>query len=158
MYQGPCRRLADRRYQLQPFHHYGVFGRRARGRRAEDSARTAASIDHYPLKQLLCVLTILALCVLDAVNTTQLLALGARELNPFMDVLIQHDLRWFVLAKVALTGLCLVVLVAYRHTRWFGLRTQTLLVLALAVYSMLIAYQFGLFPESYPYTLHPIPG
>lgn len=153
MDSGHCRRVADRRGQPQPFHLHGVIGRRKLGRRTSDAASLA--IDHYPFLQLLCVLTILGLCVLDAINTTQLLGLGARELNPFMDVLIQHDHRWFVLIKVALTGLSLTVLVAYRHTRWFGLRTHTLLALTLVVYSLLIIYQMGLFPETYPYTLHP---
>ncbi|MEW5756222.1 MAG: DUF5658 family protein [Pseudomonadota bacterium] len=155
MYQGHCRRVADRRNQPQPLHLHGVFGRRKLGRRASDTAGLNPALDHYPFLLLLCVLSILLLCVLDAFHTTQLLSLGARELNPLMDILVRHDHRWFVLTKVALTGLCLIVLVAYRHARWFGLRTRTLLGLILAVYSLLIAYQFALFPADYPYTLHP---
>ena len=61
--------------------------------------------------------SILLLCILDAYNTLRLLELGAREINPFMDVLIRQNPQLFIMCKFFLTGLGIILLMAYHNTQ-----------------------------------------
>lgn len=146
MQQGVCRRKGERRRSHQPFNLYSLVGRRRTIRRAQHSA--PAWLDHHPSIYLLVTLAILGLCFADAFNTLQLLQYGARELNPLMDVLIRADIRVFVMAKFALTGLGLLLLVGYRNSTFIKwLKAQHILYSVLAMYIVLILYQSVLIPE-----------
>ncbi len=146
MQHGVCRRKGDRRRSHQPFHLYSLVGRRRNHRRAEQTAN--AWLDHHPSVYLVVTLAILGLCFADAFNTLQLLQNGAQELNPLMDVLIRSDIRLFVTAKFALTGLGLLLLVGYRNSTFIKwLKAQHILYSVLALYVTLILYQSVLIPD-----------
>lgn len=140
------RRTTDRRQQKQPFHIRSITGRRRQIRRS-GCAKTA-NLDTYPPIYLIITLGILGLCFADAFNTLQLIQNGGKELNPFMDVLIQKDIQLFVIAKFALTGLGLLLLLGYRHYRILShIRAKHLILAMFAMYTVLIGYQSLLVPE-----------
>lgn len=146
MQQGVCRRKTERRQSHQPFHYYSLIGRRRHARRQQENRPTA--IDHHPPVYLAVTFAILALCFADTFNTLQLLQVGAKELNPLMDALIRSDIQLFVIAKFALTGLGLLILVGYRNHIFIKfLKTQHILYSIFALYAALILYQSVLIPE-----------
>jgi hypothetical protein len=107
----------------------------------------SAAVDNYHPIFMVVTLGIMLLCFADAFNTLQLLALGGRELNPVMDVLIGWGAGHFVMAKFALTSLGLLVLVAYHHREVFRwLKVRHMLYLVLFGYLGLIYYQSMLMP------------
>jgi hypothetical protein len=146
MEQGVCRRGKDRRQTNQPFHFYSMVGRRRQPRRLEDGS--VPSVDTHPPIYLLITMLIMALCIADAFNTLQLLSDGAEELNPVMDVLIRNNIQLFIIAKFALTGLGLLVLVGYRDSTFIiKLKSRHILYGVFAMYATLIVYQSALLPD-----------
>jgi hypothetical protein len=113
--------------------------RRRSGRRATDHR---AVIDWHSPRLLIPVFSILVLCVLDGLLTVILMTHGARELNPVMAVFLPHNLLWFALTKLALTGTGLCVLVACSRMRLFRtIRGEMIVYAVLGVYVWLIAYE-----------------
>lgn len=93
-------------------------------------------------------MSILVLCVLDGVFTLALIANGARELNPVMALFVPHNPFGFAVAKLALTGIGVCVLVACSRMRLFrGVPGEAFLYAALAAYVTLICYQLRLLAE-----------
>ena len=114
--------------------------RRRGGRRASDL--------HYPVvdwhspRLLIPVFTILALCVLDGLLTVTLMRHGAAELNPLMALFLPHNLLWFALVKLALTGAGLCVLVACSRMKLFRrIPGEAFVYVVLGAYLWLIAYE-----------------
>ncbi len=107
------RRSADRR-QRSPFlsrWYWGFRGRRRMIRRSADLPH--AHLDHYPTRLLVVVLGILLLAQADTVLTILMLDTGKFvEANPFMQVLLDRDIHWFVNVRSLLWGLLVVTLVA----------------------------------------------
>ncbi len=90
------------------------------------------------------------LCAADAHNTLQLLQLGAKEINSFMDYLIRRDIELFVRVKLGMTATCLVVLVGYQHIALFQLvRIRHILYAILTFYTGLISYEVAIWPGPY---------
>ena len=117
--------------------------RRRAGRRTADLRYPI--IDWYSPRLLVPVLAILGLCVFDGVLTVTLLKHGAFELNPVMALFLPHDLMWFALLKIGLTGGGLCVLVACSRMRLFRRIPGELLVYAvLGLYVWLVAYELRL--------------
>jgi hypothetical protein len=101
--------------------------------------------DWYDTKLFIMALAILFLSVADAAMTMTLLNNGAVEVNPFMNYLLNHSIHAFVYTKLALTSLCILVLVAHYHSKLFNtLRVDILLTFALVVYSTLVLYEIFL--------------
>ncbi len=72
-----------------------------------------AHLDHYPTRLLVVVLGILLLAQADTVLTILMLDTGKFvEANPFMQVLLDRDIHWFVNVRSLLWGLLVVTLVA----------------------------------------------
>ncbi len=95
---------------------------------------------------MLIAVLILLLCLVDAINTLRLLDIGAREVNPIMDLLIQQDSRLFINCKLMLTGLGMIMLMAYHNARIsLGIRVRSILYGALLCYAALILYQWSMF-------------
>jgi len=90
-------------------------------------------------------LVMLALSVTDAFMTVQLLGDGAIESNPILAFVLNDYPRLFAVAKMALTGLGIVLLVAVGRSRLFGLITgrQLFEILSLA-YLVLVGYEVRL--------------
>lgn len=102
--------------------------------------------DWYDTKLFIMALAILFLSVTDAAMTMTLLNNGAVEVNPFMNYLLNHSIHAFVYTKLALTSICILVLVAHYHSKLFNkLRVDILLKFALIVYSILVIYEIFLF-------------
>ncbi len=98
------------------------------------------------IRLLFLVLGIASLSALDAAFTLVLVGAGvAYELNPLMQVLIEHDARLFVAVKSVMTcvGLMLLV-VATKHRCRLSLRVPMLLKGIFAGYAILVVYEIFL--------------
>ncbi|MFK7794844.1 MAG: DUF5658 family protein [Gammaproteobacteria bacterium] len=102
--------------------------------------------DWYDAKLFIMALAILFLSIADAAMTMTLLNNGAVEVNPFMNYLLNHSIHAFVYTKLALTSVCILVLVAHYHSKLFNsIRVDVLLTFALMVYSTLVLYELFLY-------------
>ncbi|MDW3095360.1 MAG: DUF5658 family protein [Gammaproteobacteria bacterium] len=102
--------------------------------------------DWYDTKLFIMALGILFLSVADAAMTMTLLNNGAVEINPFMNYLLKQSIHAFVYTKLALTSVCIFVLVAHYHSKLFNtIRVDILLTFALMVYSILVIYELILY-------------
>ena len=135
-------RSARRRPYLKGFV-FGLFLARRRGpRRAENLYQYS---DWYDVKLLVLSLSLLLLSCLDAAMTMRLLSLSAVELNPIMNELINQGTRYFIWIKIAVTSLCIIVLVAHNRIRLFNLlRVDVVLIAAVFIYFGLVTYEFYL--------------
>jgi len=141
------RRITDRRTQeISPFSHHRLLGRRRVSRRNGGEEAVAGHLDLYPTRFMAIVVSIMLLCLMDAINTLHLLHRGAREINPVMDLLIQQSPQLFIMCKLLLTGLGMIMLVAYHNARIsLGIRVQSILYGTLLSYAALILYQWSMF-------------
>ena len=142
------RRRIDRRSKvISPFSHHRLIGRRRTLRRNDENQAVAEHLDLYPKHFMAIAVSILLLCLLDAFNTLRLIDMGAREVNPLMDVLIQQSPRLFIMCKFLLTGFGIILLMAYHNARTIiRIRARSALYAALLGYIILIAYQWSMFP------------
>jgi hypothetical protein len=88
---------------------------------------------------------ILIMSVVDAFLTVRLLSLGAVEVNPFMDLFVHGNVAVFAGLKMALTGVCvalMVLLSGYRFMR--VLRVEVILYGILLGYGILISHEWGM--------------
>lgn len=130
------RRGGDRRRRPTPmWSRYALFGGRRRTvRRAEE--REGAFVDVHGPRLLLLVLAIVALNLLDAWFTLLFLAHGGKEMNPFVQQILDlggHP--WpFVVFKTIGIGLCCAFLTLTKNFRsarfglWFVLGGYTVLL------------------------------
>jgi len=117
---------------------------RRQQRRADCNAHFPT--DWYEAKLLLMALALLLLSITDAAMTMTLLNNGAVEINPFMNFLLNKSIHTFVYTKLALTSVCIIVLVAHYHSKLFNtIRVELLLTFALSVYSALVLYELFLY-------------
>ncbi len=142
-------RLDRRRPSLKGFI-YGLFHARRRGpRRAENYL--SHYTDWYDVKLLVLSLCLLLLSCLDAAMTMRLLSFGAVELNPIMDELLKQGTKYFIGIKIAVTALCIIVLVAHNRFKLFNIiRVDILLISAVFIYLGLVTYEFYLFTLDMP--------
>ncbi len=143
---GANRRAApDRRRRTWWSLVYGGFRPRRRSHRRL-SDYSSEPTDWLESELLYLTMGILMLCTADAVLTLNLLAMGAQEANFFMAHLIERGDYLFGAAKMALTGLGLVLLVMYARFRLFKLvSVHALLRLFFFAYFGLIGYEIFLF-------------
>lgn len=139
------RRQIDRRGPAPFFSRYQLAfnGRRRQARRADDSA--PSYVDHYGLSTILCALAVVMMSAMDAAFTLRLLNAGAVELNSVMAILIEQDIRKFIVFKLALTSLAVFLLVIHHDARvgsW--LRVRHIHYAAIAGYAVLIGYELTL--------------
>ncbi len=139
------RRTTTERRRLTPWSViYGGFRpRRRRARRIGDMALPV--LDWHESHLLVAALAILLLCVADAFLTLNLLLVGATELNPIMAKLISIDATLFTVAKMALTGAGILVLVLLSKFRLFGrIPVAQGLYVVLVIYVLLVLYELTL--------------
>ena len=129
---------------------YGLFRARRRGpRRAENYL--SHHTDWYDVKLLVLSLSLLLLSCLDAAMTMKLLSFGAVELNPIMDELLKQGTKYFVGIKIAVTALCILVLVAHNRFKIFNtIRVDIILIAAVFIYLGLVTYEFYLYTLGAP--------
>ena len=100
--------------------------------------------DWYDVKLLVMALGLLLLSCIDAALTMYLLDRGATEANPLMNYLLTKGIHTFVYTKVAMTAICIIVLVMHYHSRIFNwLRVDVLLLFALFIYSGVVTYELS---------------
>lgn len=88
---------------------------------------------------------IFALCCTDAAFTLALIDRGAREVNLFMQLLIQQGINTFVGIKLGITYVALIYLVAHSSFRVRGLlQVRHALYLLFFGYVALFFYQLNL--------------
>jgi len=139
------RRSGDerRRRTLFAYLYGGRRPRRLNGRRESDLIYPF--IDWHSPRVLALALGILGLCVADGVLTVVLIANGATEENPFMALLVPHNLGLFAAVKLTLTAVCLFVIVACSRMRLLRrIPGESVLYLLLAGYAVLIGYELNL--------------
>ena len=140
------RRRQNRRSKpTSPLTASSFFGKRKNIRRDEDHL-TQPYVDLYSFSSVLAVLVTLALSVADAIFTLKLISLGASELNPLMDFLLQLGPIPFLTVKYILTGACLLFFLVNenRTVFWGRLKIKLLLAFSLLLYFVLIFYELVL--------------
>ncbi|HET6629617.1 MAG TPA: DUF5658 family protein, partial [Woeseiaceae bacterium] len=138
---GESRVLPDRRAFTWRTFVFGYFLSRRREHR-RTSERDSVFIDwHHPWLFFLGT-GIMLLSTVDAFLTLQLLSKGAIEINPIMDLMLDHSHIAFAVTKMLLTGLGILVLVFLARLRLFNfMRTGLLLTLFFSFYACLVCYQ-----------------
>jgi hypothetical protein len=147
-YLVPDRRNAtDRRtISWRTFVQGGLTPRRRSSRR--DAERHGLVDWHKPHLMVLSI-TILLLSVADAFLTLTLMKHGATEANPLMNYLLAEHPRFFGGAKMVLTGVGVLVLVALARARVFRLvKVEAIMHWFLLAYVALIAYECWLLRQS----------
>ncbi len=120
--------------------------RRRQVRRDEDMINSY--IDWYGPWPLLASLLIIVLSFMDALLTMILLNNGAMEMNILMDWLIKKDVQTFAAAKIAITGLALVILVMHFNFRVYRIIAVRYIMYALVpVYMLLIAHEINMLAQ-----------
>jgi hypothetical protein len=132
---------SDRREKLWWSLVYGGMNpRRREGRRTCDHHRPI--VDWHAPELLASAILVLILCVADALLTLKLLTGGAIEANPVMALLVYGDAQRFAIAKLAMTGIGVLALVAVARFRVFRyVRVAMLVHAVLVTYVLLIAYE-----------------
>lgn len=138
------RRNEDRRrHSLWSFLYGGFRPRRRNGRRAGDEHRIF--LDWHEPRVLYLALAILLMSCADALFTLNLLAAGGEELNVFMRLILDHDVRLFLWTKIGLTAAGVMVLVVAARRLVLGLLPVLWLIrLFLAGYAGLIGWELYL--------------
>jgi hypothetical protein len=128
---------------------YGSFNpRRRRPPRRLDDSRFQP-VDWYSAHLLALSVGILMFSAADAFLTAILVAHGADEVNPVMANLFYRSVAIFAAYKMAMTGVCIVLMVflaRYRFMRMF--RVELFMYLVLMVYAWLILYEMGMLKVS----------
>lgn len=120
-------------------------GRRLKNRRQEEH-RLEYYVDIFPGSTLLLVILLLCLTLVDGVITLLLLQLGAEEINPVMELLLQRGPLSFLMGKYLMTAVGLPLLLIFKHHYLFRTRFRVgfLLPLFVGLYVVLIIYQISL--------------
>ncbi|MFQ5470577.1 MAG: DUF5658 family protein [Gammaproteobacteria bacterium] len=116
------------------------------GHRRHHELKKGHYVDRYePWLVVIIALTLVLSCT-DAFFTLNLLKMGATEANPVMDALIKHDVNIFIYTKIAVTALCLLILLTHKNF-WLlknKLKVNHLIIATFVCYFALINYEIGL--------------
>ncbi len=134
------RRSGDRRRRPTPlFSRWSLLGGRRTADRRDATSR-GQYVDRYEAWLAGCLVTIAALCALDAVFTLLYIQKGGSEANPVMAAVIDWGPRPFVILKCVVTNLGLVVLCLHKNFRF----VKTVVGVLLAIYGALLVYHLWL--------------
>ena len=89
-------------------------GKREKIRRQEDSKRIFC-VDHYSPELFFAIVSILLLCVIDALLTLTLLDRGAQEANPVMAYFLKFGPYTFFACKYLLAIIPVIILLMFRN-------------------------------------------
>jgi hypothetical protein len=140
------RTVIDRR--KRPTSPWDVFrrgGRRIRNRRLEEH-RQNYFVDRFSSVTFVWIIALLVLSLVDGVMTLQLVDTDCQELNPLMSYLLGKGMTTFLVGKYVLTAAGLPLLLIYQNFYLFRtpFRVGYLIPLFVALYVILLCYQFGL--------------
>ena len=89
--------------------------------------------------------SILILSVVDAFLTVTLMSGGAVEVNPVMAAVMGHDIGVFAILKIAMTGICVMLMVFLARYRFMRVvRVDLLLYAVLLTYLFLVGHEMGM--------------
>jgi len=97
--------------------------------------------DWFHPQWLAVAILIMLLCSADALLTLALIARGAIEINPFMNLLVHGSGHAFAAWKVGLTSMGVVVLILLARLRVFGQAVGAILYVVLGLYAVLVGYE-----------------
>lgn len=134
----------DRRvYTISTLKNCAVAPRRMHGRRKGD--RRYAILDRFDSGVVTLALALMILSIMDSVFTLTLISRGGSEVNPFMNMLLNHSLWAFTGFKMLLTGIPAIVLVATGNLLLFSrYRARSILAAFVGLYLGLICYELAL--------------
>ena len=88
---------------------------------------------------------ILILSVVDAFLTVTLMSGGAVEVNPVMAAVMGHDIGTFAILKIAMTGVCVMLMVFLARYRFMRVvRVELLLYGVLLTYLFLVGHEMSM--------------
>lgn len=121
---------------------FGFTRSRRHNLRRADDAEILFLDWHHPWLFFLSLGTMIMSCV-DAFMTLALLERGMYEANPLMSAMLEQGVGAFAAAKMAMTGLSILVLVYLAKARFLNrFRTGLLLTVFFSLYACLICYEF----------------
>ena len=132
-----------RQHQLKSLLYSLYMRRRRQQRRTMDHHKPHYLDLHEPVYMYVAVAIVLLSCI-DATFTLTLLKMGASEANPAMQFFLKINTTSFVIAKLLLTIISIVLLVAHRKFWLMKIRIETLLYGSLIMYLLLINYELVL--------------
>ncbi len=115
------------------------MGRRCGPRRAHEY-RVTVYVEVYGLKLFLAVLFLVLLSTLDALFTLYHVSMGAREINPTMNYLLQIGANEFFYTKYTLTCLGVLFLTIHKNFPW----VKEILMSLILVYLLVISWHIYL--------------
>ena len=120
-------------------------GRREKIRRQEDKRRIFY-VDHYSSGLFFIIVSILFLCVIDALLTLSLLNLGVYKTNPVMAFFLRFGPYGFFTSKYLLTIIPVICLLMYRNIviRIIKISTRSLLYFIAVVYLAVVGWELYL--------------
>jgi hypothetical protein len=136
----------DRRQKGTPiFSKHWLTGRRVSSRR-EDDKHSPYNTDRHSSKTLAVIVLILALSVLDAMFTLDLVNAGATELNPIMAYYLNHGPLVFFGVKYLLTSAAVLLILFYKDAYLFRtkMRAKTLFVVFAIPFMLVIHWELYL--------------
>lgn len=117
-----------------------VAPRRMQGRRQSD--RHFAVLDRHDSGVAALAIALVLLSICDAFFTLTLISRGGSELNPFMNWMLQQGVAEFATAKMLLTALPALLLVATANLKFFSwIRARSILATLVGLYGGLICYE-----------------
>ena len=142
----------DRRQNAIKSFFYSFFMRRRRIPRRETDRTANIYIDIHEFSTFVLFSLVLIFCVIDAVFTLYILNNGGKEINPFMDYLLNQNVMTFFWVKFLLTSFGMLFLVSHKHfviyrvfNGYFLLKIVFALYLSLIAYELYIIFRFVLF-------------
>ena len=136
----------DRRKERAPcFSKYWLTGRRESLRRGEDR-HGPYEPDRHSHKTFLLILLIVALSILDAIFTLNLVACGASELNPIMAYYLNQGPLVFFVTKYLLTFASVLVILLHQDAYLFRtkLKVKSIFIFFLISFALIVQWELYL--------------
>jgi len=142
------RSAIDRRnYSLITLKHCATAPRRMHGRRKVD--RRNSVLDRFDSGVVALAIALMILSIMDSMFTLTLISRGGSEVNPFMNMLLQHSVWAFAVFKMLLTAIPAIFLVATGNLLLLGkYRARSVLAAMVGLYLGLICYEIALLSMS----------
>jgi hypothetical protein len=123
-----------------------LFGGRRETIRRQEDKRRIFYVDHYSPWLFFIIVSILFLCVIDALLTLFLLNHGAYETNPVMVFFLKFGPLTFFISKYLLTIVPVICLLMFRNTvvRVIKISARSVLYIIAVFYLAVVVWEFYL--------------
>jgi hypothetical protein len=123
-----------------------LFGGKRETIRRQEDKRRIFYVDHYSSGLFFIIVSILFLCVIDALLTLSLLNHGAYETNPVMAFFLKFGPYTFFISKYLLTIIPAICLLMYRNVvlRIIKISTRTVLYIMAGFYLTVVVWELYL--------------